>query len=268
MTVPALKQEGQIIHNLPREDYDALPGENFSKLKNILTSPLAYRHSLSAETEDTDAMALGRAVHGLVLEPERTRIAVWDGGARRGREWEAFCSQAKSEDAEVLRADDYATAKRMAEAVHAKPRARGLLCEGRPEVTLCWESNGIRLKGRPDWIGRTIVDLKTTRDASIDGFGREVAQRLYHMQAALYGAGCHAATGEHLPCYLIAVESEAPHDVVVYRIPERIMEQGRLLWTRALTTLQACRQSGSWPGADNGHPEVELSIPAWAGAEG
>ena len=108
-----------------------------------------------------------------------------------------------------------------------------------------------------------IVDLKTCKDASPDGFAKHVANFAYHVQAAHYLDGFEALTGGKAAGYVwIAVESEAPHAVAIYTADAEMMERGSLQRTKALDLIATCRHEGKWPG----YPvEVQrISLPAWA----
>jgi hypothetical protein len=261
----------EIVYDMSREDYDALDRVNFSSLKHILRSPAHYKAALGVKPEPTDAMTLGTVVHGLILEPDKTRFAVWDGGRRAGKEWDAFSEAHRNAGVTILKAEDAARAKAMAAAVRSKPYVMGLLDDdGREEVTIKWENQGVLLKGRADWVcgpsgHGAILDLKTTRDASVDGFGREFAQRNCAMQLSMYFDGLRdgSATFDS-PILVVAIENEAPFDVVVYRVPMAVLNYGFSLYGLALDRLLACRRLGEWPGTDNGLHMIELSLPSWA----
>lgn len=100
-------------------DYGEVPGVNFSTLKHMAKSPLAYRHAVENRRADTPDLAVGRYVHALVFEPDSVaeRYAVHDGthpidyvvyehGDRRGKVWEAF--KALHEGRTILKPDEAA----------------------------------------------------------------------------------------------------------------------------------------------------------------
>jgi exodeoxyribonuclease VIII len=265
-----------VIYDLPREEYDRLDGVNFSTLKEMAKSPAHYRHKLLGQDVDTDARKLGRASHIAALEPERFRSECvrWDGGRRAGKEWEAF--KAKHRGREILTEDEYQRCMDIQRAVRGDARALSLLSGGRGEVTLLWthvaqavgELPGYetRCKARPDFISPlAIVDLKTTRDGSPEGFGREAWRYRYHMQAAYYADGYEAATGTRLPYFIIAVESADPCVVQVYRVPESKLAMGHAEYRGLLDRLAVCRRESRWPGYGDG--ELELELPRWAMAQ-
>ncbi|QIT54127.1 hypothetical protein HC341_02175 [Aquisalimonas sp. 2447] len=252
-------------------DYHAAPGVSSTILKDVLRSPLhCWARHIDPERQPSaasEAMKLGTAVHTASLEPERwdREIAVAprvDRRTKAGREaWASFQEEAAGRT--VLTAEQAERAESMAEAVRGHPAAAGLLSDGLAECSL-WHAEGPELvKVRPDWWApAALVDLKTTRDAGPAGFARQVAQMRYHLQAALYVDVVGSVTGETLPWYWIAVESEQPHAVAVYRADAETLARGRELYRRALALYSECRRSGRWPG----YPESvqEIRLPGWA----
>ena len=260
-----------IYADLKREKYDRLEGVNFSTLKAMAKSPAHYRHALTQPHHDTDPMRLGRAVHLLALEPEkaRTTIAVWDGGTRRGKDWDRFCDE--NEGRELLTEEQHEKAMAMALAVRADATAKAYLSNGRGEVTMVWEHrvgtgpNPVVMpcRGRLDFEGdAAIVDLKCTLNASPEGFGKQAWNLGMHIQAAWYSDAHFKLTGRRLPYKLVAVENTAPFVVQVYDVPENVIEVGRESYVAWLDRLAFCRETSTWPAYWDG--EQALTLPKWA----
>lgn len=265
------------IHpGMSRADYDRSPGVNWSTLKHLGKSPRHYEHHLLEPDEDTDSRKLGRAVHLAALEPERFAhaVALWDGGRRYGKEWNAF--KAANAGKELLTEDEHKDCLAIQRAVRNDPTARAYLAGGMGEVSMFWryeaagvgglENIALDCKGRIDFVAsvgaHAIVDLKTTRDASPSGFGREVWRYRYDAQAAFYVDGYRLATGKELPYVIVAVESGAPHVVQVYRLPDAVLDVGREHCRNLLERLSYCRKTASWPSYFEGESDIEL--PKWA----
>src|SRR5690606_13913347 len=89
----------------------------------------------------------------------------------------------------------------------------------------------------------------------------------YHVQAAFYldGLRANGIDVEPEPVHIV-VEKSPPFDVVVYRIPEHVVELGRRTYRGWLERLVECRTTGQWPGRAEG--EVELVLPEWCFATG
>ena len=145
-----------------------------------------------------------------------------------------------------------------------------------------------------------VVDLKTTDDASLDGFSRSIATWRYDVQHPFYLDGLREAirqSGGKLPkeaeqgaaelsaywidqetgvlcrCrpdfwrgepkhfVFIAVEKKAPHAVGVYVLDAESVELGRLQYRADLGRFAECLKADSWPGY--GDKVQTISVPAW-----
>lgn len=229
-------------------------------------------------------MRLGTAAHCAVLEPERfvREFAVWtrrseNGNAcpRKGQYWDAFA--AENAGKLVLTEDEYHQAVTIAKAVRSDPLAMRYLESGEPEVTMQWTRELTRPSGvastfecrcRADWLMRIgsehfVVGLKTARDAAPFRFGAASYKLGYHLQWAFYHDGYEALTGVQPAMKEIVVESDAPHDVVVYDIPTDVIEQGRADYETLLRQLADCHEHDEWYGAGQGR-EVILTLPTYA----
>jgi exodeoxyribonuclease VIII len=265
----ALRFEDGIHPAVPRDVYERLERTNFSLLKWMAKSPAHFRNAMLGPPEDSDAKKLGRVSHVFAFEPERARalIAVWDGGTRRGKDWDAFCQ--RNEGRELLTENEYEKCMAIQRAVRADATAMQYLQNGRGEVSMCWKTvapetgEEIAAKGRIDFDAQTaIVDLKTTKDASPDGFGRQFFALHYDAQAAWYCDGYERATGKRKPYVIVAVENVEPFVVQVYRVPDVAIDLGREKYGRWLDSLAFCTANSVWPGYSAGM-ELELSIPRW-----
>ena len=252
-----------------RAAYDLIRDRvNWSLLKHMEKSPAHLKHaSENPRTFDSPAMMIGRAVHAIVLEPDKFTDgrAVWDGGERRGKAWLEF--RDAHEGCDILTVAECDRANEIAHAVVKNPDAAALLHDTQKEQTILWEDaeTGADCKCRVDAVKRSALsDLKTCRDASPRAFARAVAEHGYHGQGAMYRDGAVAAglLDDDAPVALIAVESEAPYICQVYVLDDAAIEQGRAVYREYLATFQSCRASGVWPGYAVG--TMGLSLPRWA----
>ena len=260
----------QTIMDMAAEDYFALDAVSASDLKALMRSPLYYQHYKAKGIKATPAMQLGTAAHMAILEPERfaSDCVMWDGAVRRGKVWDAFCEQYA--DKTILTVSEYDACCSMAAAVRKHEGAVSWLTGGNPEVVLRWDYDGegsMPCKCRIDWMpaGAGIVDLKTTADPSPRAFSRTAANLNYHMQLAWYRRGYRAVKRTDLcPVKILAVQNQAPWDVVFYDVPEEVLARGDELCDEAVDLLGRCEASGNWFGADGGTGEQTLWLPAWA----
>jgi exodeoxyribonuclease VIII len=161
---------------------------------------------------------------------------------------------------EAVTASDMEQAMAMAGSVRSHQAAAALLRDGKAEQSFWWDDTptGLRCKCRPDWYtGNTIVDLKTTTDASPKGFARSVAQWRYAIQQNHYLAGTFAER-----FVFIAVEKTYPYAVGVYELDEAAALYGEAERRNNLQTIADCRAISEWPGY--GNTIQSLSLPAWA----
>lgn len=259
--------DAEIHEGLPFDRYCALPGESASGLRNFLVSPLYYHWWREHPQPETDAMRTGRATHAAVLEPHRfkSEYAVWDGGVRRGKDWDAFRIENESFGRTIITEDQRDKAIAISQAVRAHPIAGALLAEqGKAELSITWRHprTGLACKARPDWLGSSLIDLKTTKDVEPRLFSSQSARLLYHVQLAFY-VNALAAVGVEVPVKLIVVQNVEPFDVAVYDVPSEVIIIGEQLFEGALDRLQSCRATGVWPGIAHDQ-ELTLRLPTWA----
>lgn len=257
-------------HDLPFDDYVAIPALNGSSLIHLRRSPMKYRHELDNPTPPTPAMILGTATHRLILEPEKVGdFAVWDQEtqARRfGKAWDAF--KAENADRQIVTATERDQIVGMAVGARRNlPIMKYANAKGRTEVSMFWTDpvSGREFKGRVDKIldGDVIFDLKTTRDCHSHGFSGQAYALGYHIKMALYWNGYKALTGKEPKMRLGAIDSKAPHESAVYRVTKDVLLQGFEELDELLRTLTECESTGNWPPAHE--EETDLLLPAWLG---
>lgn len=246
-------------------EYRALRGVNWGLLREMQISPAHYRYRLTNERDDSPAMALGRAIHSAVLEPDRffVEFSYFDGPRRAGKAWDEFA--AANVGRTILKADEYERVLAIRDAVRRHKVARRLLRWGKPEVTVQWVDPETRLccKARPDWIGPggTLIDLKSTRSIDAREFGRLAVRMHYIEQLAFYRMGLLERGAEPGPVYIIAVEVDGPHDVGVFEVENDALFTGEDIVRELLGKVKDYRRWRRPPGR---YPGVQtLDIPAW-----
>ena len=194
---------------------------------------------------------------------------------------------AENQGREILTPTEWDQLHAMRDAVMAHPGARALLtgAPGVTELSAYWrdQETGALCRCRPDFwrADGVLVDLKTTDDASPEGFARSIQKYRYHVQAPFYLDGCRAAMQAHdgpipgMPdpeqgeghiatpsaFVFIAVEKKAPHAVAVYALDFDSVELGRAQYRADLATFAQCHQAGDWPGY--GDTIQKLGVPDW-----
>lgn len=282
----AIQQEFRsgFASRLPAEIYHSLPGVSITRLKELQRSALHYRYRLE-HPKQSSAMQLGTAAHCAVLEPERfsREFAAWSRRAengnlcpRKGQYWDSFV--ATNNGKSIITEDEMTDALTIANAVRGNPLAMKYLESGEPEVSMQWEmdveslplgiTRRLQCRARADWLTRIdgehyLIGLKTARDCRPFIFGSAAYKLGYHLQWAFYFDGYKALQGIQPRVKEIVVESDDPHDVVVYDIPEDVIEQGRMEYEGLLRHLVDCEVRNEWLGVAQGH-EQTLTLPTYA----
>lgn len=283
---------GEGLHKgVPFREYLAWDAASNSRLGKLLRSAAHLKRDLEAEDSDSKAKRIGRATHAALLEPgifgevyvtangcdfvtgsgalcsNSGKYLLADGRWACGTHVKGF-EDAVLDDVVVLSDEENERVEGAREAVLAHPYARELLeAEGESELSGLWtdERTEVLCKLRADRVlrGRGIaVDLKTTRDASFPEFERDAWKRGYYRQAALYLAGLQAL-GEDVGHFtIVAVESEPPHGVIVYRVTEGALDAGEEELMLLLDIYARTAARDEWPGYED--RIRDLSLPPWA----
>lgn len=288
----AVKADRPVIKNgwyadLSNDDYHGSAGASSSVIKKFLNStPAAVKQSLSEPNEPTPAMALGTAVHTLVLEPHKfdAEVAVMpelnlrtkDGREERDAFLEASAGLA------VITPEQFELAKAMAESVLSNPTVKALMDGAVCEHSIFWEQEIIdtetgeviaeQCKVRPDFIPRrfpVVADLKTTDDAGYSKYQRTIINFGYHISAAMYLQGvnqCRELLAKlgHERCDTlvhIVVEKKPPYQVAIYELGEAFIDIGLEKFKEGALKMVRGRRD-NWPAYGNEIRVIEP--PNWA----
>lgn len=254
----------RIVPDMPAPDYHAHKAVSKSLLDKLAKSPLHAKAYLDGIAEPpTPAMQFGTALHTAVLEPDRfaSEYATWEGD-RRTKDGKAAYEKLLASGKSIISVADYDVITAMLSSILQHPIAGNLLKGGVVENSIFWTHprTGLECKARPDyWIqdNDLIVDLKTTEDASPAGFARSIAAYRYHVQAAHYLDGAHAAR-----FLFIAIEKKAPYAVGVYELDAEALTLGQAMRERDIEQYASCVEFDTWPGYAT---EIQtLTLPKWA----
>lgn len=243
--------------------YFALEALSASGAKLLRKSPLHYKADRLKSRQPTPAMVFGTVVHRLALEPERPAFVV------KRLNWASKEGKLERERLEatglpILSEADGDRAMAIRDALWSDARIAEMLEAATKEQAMLWQQHGVNCKAKADAIGDgIIIDLKTTLDAGPQEFARSIAAFGYHRQAAWYLDGYQAIKGERASDFIfIAVESNAPHAVALYRLDAASIAAGRLEMARAAAVYRECLATGEWPGYQR--DLTTLSLPQWA----
>lgn len=262
-----------LIHGMTDAEYHQRPELSSSGARLLLPeykgSPKKYRWHMEHRRESR-AFDVGHAVHakilgvgaGVVVYPVEHLTPSGNVSTKAAtREWE---DEQRAAGLTPISPSDVHAIDTMAEAVLAHPTARALLeVAVHREVSAFGTVDGVPCRARFDAIsdetrsGVVAVDLKSTDDATPDGFTRTVVRYGYDFQEAWYRDVHPVDTFAFL-----VVEKHAPYEVAVHRLPDMWVQMGRRKGQEARRIYAECVESGVWPGYDAGVQVLEP--PAWA----
>lgn len=241
------------IHANDPTDYDMLSGSKISDLKAMIAAENEKRPGLLSTSGSRHELAE-------LLRANGQQVTLWSDV------WEEW--QQNNPGRIILSPEQWDQLHAMANAVHSHPAAGALLtgCPGEAEKSVYWNdaTTGVLCRCRPDWWrdDNVIVDLKTTEDASPEGFAKSMANYRYDVQAAYYLDGIQKATRKRPKAFVfIAVEKKPPYGVGVYVLDADSLELGRAQYQHDLRIYAECVRTGEWPGY--GDKIQTISLPAW-----
>jgi exodeoxyribonuclease VIII len=253
-----------VYYNVPWQKYASWNAFSKSMVSSALTSGKHLQHYINSGKK-TKSLNFGSVVDCLVLEPElfdftfaiqpstyKSEKTTGRGDNKKTIEVEKpwnlnshTCKEIKAEiessglaivsESEKMRADD------IKDQIMSNSEAREIIGCGERQVSIVWteENTGVLCKGRFDLVDdKAISDLKTSMDASPDGFSRQAGNFLYHVQAAAYTRAWKQIKGLELQFNWVVAETsektELP-EVAVYSMDydDEDMEVGYKMFQRA-----------------------------------
>lgn len=227
-----------IMDQMTNKDYHAHPALGSSNIKTLLKNPYEFLHPIRY---DEKKFSIGSAVHKLILEPHdfESEFAVMPNVDKRTKagkaEYEAFIES--SGDKTVLTEDDMALCRACADAVMSHSESNVFISGGAAEQSFFGHMDGIECKCRPDYYREDlgiIIDVKTTLNASPDGFIRDIANFGYYVQAAFYMDLLKSLGLPANKFLFICVEKKDPYMVGLYELDHVSLDFGRDEYMRAL----------------------------------
>lgn len=262
----------QLIHNLSETTYHA-------DTETLSASGAKVLLGKRPPSPDGEALAFGRLVHIVILEPDRLdSYAVLDpdviGVKANGdkadnptatKAWKDAVFEAKRDGLTVIAPKMLAKAHAMAAAVRNHPEAGRLLTAATEHEVSAYADHptGARVRARFDLIGPGfIADIKTTRDADPETFGRTMHGFMYHVSAANYIdiARANGLTVDRFD--LIAVEKEptpgGDYRVSVLELHSDAVDRGRELMAEACERWLALGKRIDLPSYGDGRHVIDL----------
>jgi hypothetical protein len=243
-----------VYESMSHPDYLALPRLSSSVIRRMTVSPQKARYDMDNPRDATPAMMLGTATHAAILEPEAfaQRHPVSPKFDRRKKDDKIAAEAFESAHPQAISQDAHDAIVGMRGALEKHSIASQLLSNKRcTELSVLWSDPLLRVecKARFDLITNDgkIVDIKTTSDASHEGFSRTIRNLQYDLQAQYYMMGASKFSNVEPTCFMwIAVESAPPHGVTVHRFDWSVATQERV--ESIMAKYRDCMASGAWPG--------------------
>ncbi len=247
-------------------DYHAHPALSSSGLRHLAKSPAHYHAYRLDPPEQTKEMMIGSAVHAGFLEGglENGMVMKAPGSTRATNLFKDFAKA--HPNAILLLEDEFTQVAEMIAALRAHPTVSKLVRGGKAEQSAFWTDpeTKISCKCRPDYLtdAGLVIDLKTTQDASVEGFQRSIADYKYHWQSAWYLDGLSLALGRTLENFVhIAIEKKAPYGIGIYVLDDGSLDKARQDIAKLRARYAECLHLDEWPGLDS---EIKnISIPSY-----
>ena len=244
-----------ILHETPEEYHSKKEFLSSGRLKLFRRGPIFYKLDMDGEipAPDSEALAFGDVAHTLILEGQKVvedRYVLGGPVNERtnreyGRDTHAWAKFEKEAGKPAISIRDWRHLAKMAASVDAHPVAHEMLKKGDAECVVRGGYCGQPCQIRIDFLGKSMVDLKTTRD--IDYFPHDAYKYDYVHQAAFYQEVWKACGGEEMPFYFLVVEKVFPYRTGVFEVLAPKLNEARIENERAIGELAECQKDGYWP---------------------
>ena len=264
-----------------REYHADLTHLSKSKLDVISEAPAKYKHFYldGNPRKETKAMFEGLAAHRYLFEQhtmgdhyfvfDDSEIVAEIGGAKprgttRYKEWKSEQLEKNAGKLEID-TDLLLTVQGIYQAAQNNPDYMRLIEPGyQAEQILYGKIDGVKVKCRIDChveSTHTIIDLKTTTDASERDFAWSCLKYRYHVQDAFYSEIYRQNYGVTPRFIFLAAEKTAPYLNELYELSEYDRERGAELYSADLQTYKRCIASGIWHGLTESTEVKTLILP-------
>lgn len=260
------------------DDYNAEIG------KDVLPIPRSRDELMAViggmENEKIQAWVAAEKEKPAPIDPNQTIPEITTALRNAGQEVQHLDSlrggfYARNEGKCILSHQEYDQIVGMREAIRRHKGASQVLTGGMAECSIVTELNLVTDSGnhtltagiRPDYRisgdKNYIVDVKTTEDARIEHFSREIEKYRYDVQAAFY-KDVHesAGLGKINAFIFVVVEKKPPYAVRCWYATPNMLKIGRKKYQANLETIAECIANDNWPA----YPDTidPISVPEWA----
>lgn len=242
------------------DEYAAIKALRSSQIKILRKSPAHFKAAqLEKKTPSAQlkkSFDKGKAFDTLILHGHSAfdDLVCIEPEINRNRKSYKAWRKSIPEDACILTQQEKLHIQQMKLAAERKQQFSKIFCEnGFPHRVIIWQCSKSKLwcKAEIDWItaAGSIVDLKTTTDASFWFFSRNASRLGYAHQGAFYLDGLSNITGVlHTDFLLAAVEVDAPFESQVFKMSSDQLLNAHTQNQDNMMLLADCFSNDNWPG--------------------
>ena len=226
------------------EEYHSKDSISASGLKTIYKK--SVKHFLEQKPFSSKSMELGTAVHTIMLEGSDVFYNDYYLLPKLDLRYKADKEQLKQHEKlakgrKLLKEDEMYIIDKIMVNYRSNDLAQES-CTGDVEVSHYGQFNGIDVRVRPDVIGTDFIgDVKTCQDNSPQAFRRDIYKYNYHLQACFYS---DVLGYDPAKFRFIAVETNHPFSVQVYKLKDETIEKGREAYNKALNLWKLYKETG------------------------
>ena len=251
---------------------------NASLLKSFLEDPASAEYGYNESKEETPSMKIGTAVHAKILEPKLFRkeyikqTVIEKVVADKSWALKANADHKKAEELKflkkaknrvVLTESEWDKVHLMVKNAKKLPLVKDLFTPGTytAERDYFFEleysqdekgKNKYKGKIRVDYEHNKLpimLDVKTSKSVSLQGFRKEYGTYDYPLQMAYYFDNIKKFR-DIKEIFILVLKNTAPYTAAIYRIPMSEIEYGRTLYEAALNRLEITDMLGYAPSAE------------------
>lgn len=257
------RQNG-IVRDMPREEYFGLRRMNASCLVTGLLGSQDIDPAMIKETFEqsrpapsqslADSFDRGTLAHLILLQPEMIagRIAVWEGGDRRGQEWEDF--KAANDGRLIMKAADVRAVQYACREFRQVDAVNTLLVPCDVEVAVFAKEGAIHCMGMIDAVTKSgrcvILDPKTTsKGIDADSVRYAIKDFHYRERLGIYRRWYQMATGREVEAVYLIFLSLPPNRIGIrlVKLTTAALEWGEARMLAALAAVEECLANEKWP---------------------
>lgn len=219
-----------------------------SDIKPIIDSGIDYavakKRGLITDTYGK-AVNLGQLAHMYILGGNPKIFALTPYKDFRTKEAKAWRDEQEEAGKYIIEQKQYEAISKIVDNVEAHPLSQKYLGkDGKHEMELYATVNGVKMRGKADWLKRTdnsliITDLKTT--AKFDEWKYKTMRRHYDLQAAIYsmlGATALKISSSFVNFYFCVVETVEPYRVQYHHCSVELLEHGEQKLAKCLELIK------------------------------